>query len=161
MIYNLVDKFDPILKLKVPDFDFSNPPINPEQLFRDMKETMITNRGIGLSCNQCGLPYRMFVFGLYDDPDNIVGCFNPKITSVLGDDVVSLEEGCLSFPGTFVKVKRPESIRVRYTTYNGVTDTIKFNGLSARIFQHELDHLNGFTFRDRVSRLVWDKSQKK
>ena len=65
---------------------------------------------------------------------------------------ISLEEGCLSFPGLIVKVKRPQHIRVRFQTPNGDTITKQFTGMSARVFQHEIDHLNGVLYFNRANR---------
>jgi peptide deformylase len=75
--------------------------------------------------------------------------------------VVKYEEGCLSFPGLFLRIKRPSEIRVRYTTDRGVTDTIKLSGLTARAFLHEIDHLDGVLFVDRVGSLELHRAKRK
>ncbi len=144
-------------------FDFDNPPMDPVELFQTLKEGLIKYRGLGLSANQIGIPYSVFVFGNPDDHPGISGVFNPKIVAEEGENMA--EEGCLSYPGIILNVKRPFTIRVRYTTHNGVTDTAKFTNLTARIFHHEIDHLNGKTFGEAVSklqlRMVLDKYNKK
>ena len=156
MTYTLIDRRDPLLKTVLEPFDFKNPPIDPVQLAKDMVKTMRENNGYGLSANQVGLPYRMFV--MIGEPN--YACFNPKITAY-GDDEITLEEGCLSFPGLIVKVKRPKSIRVRFDTQNGQTEARQFTGMTARIFQHELDHLNGTLFFERAHPYHREKAIKK
>jgi peptide deformylase len=107
---------------------------------------MLHHNGIGLAANQVGLPYRVFV--IKSNP--ILACFNPKIVSITGEEV-DLEEGCLTFPNYYVKIRRPKMIRVRYTYPNGNTVTEIYDGITARIFQHELDHLNGVLFTSRAT----------
>lgn len=145
-ILSLVDKNDPILKAELGHFDFSNSPTDPSQLARDLAETMIENKGLGLAANQVGLPYRVFVI----NGEQILACFNPKIVDFSAEQVYMLE-GCLSHPGLSVKIKRPAVIKVRFTMPNGETRTEKFEGLTARVFQHELDHLNGIVHINRAS----------
>ena len=141
MILPLVDKKDPGLRQKLPKFDFLNPPTDPIQLAKDLTETMIANNGIGLAANQVGLPYNCFVI----KANPIIACFNPIIVDQTSEKIL-LEEGCLTFPGFFVRVKRPSVIKVRYTEPNGNIVTKKFIGMTARIFQHEIEHLNGEMF---------------
>ena len=112
-ILPLVDKNDLILKTELEYFDFSNPPTDPIQLARDLAETMIENKGLGLAANQVGLPYRAFVI----NGEQILACFNPKIVDSSADQVYMLE-GCLSHPGLSVKIKRPAVIKVRFTVPN-------------------------------------------
>lgn len=118
---------------------------------------MYEKKGIGLAANQVGIPYR--IFSMRADPQNFV-CFNPKIIQPSDEEII-LEEGCLSFPGLIVKVKRPRHIRVRFTTPNGDTRTEMFTGMSARIFQHELDHIDGKLYFNRASRYHREIAMKK
>jgi len=155
MIQELVDKNDSILRQEMKPFDFSNPPIDPVVLYNDLAETMIEKGGIGLSANQVGLPYRFFVMRA----EEIIGCFNPKIVDFSAEQVI-LEEGCLSFPNLFVKIKRPKTIKVRYTLPDGETVTRKFDGMTARCFQHELDHLNGVVYTKRANKIHLEKANK-
>lgn len=157
MILELVDTTHPALKQEAQPFDFNNPPVDPQELFENLRDTMVANRGVGLAANQVGLPYSVFVVGHPDDPDNVFSVFNPKIVDESPDQVLA-EEGCLTYPGLFVKIKRPATIRVRYTSHNGVTDTIKFDGMTARIFQHEYDHLMGTCHADRATRFHMDQA---
>jgi peptide deformylase len=148
MILDLVDHRDPILKQELEPFDFSNPPVNPLDLVTDLAETMLHHNGIGISANQCGLSHRVFVLLGTD----IIPCFNPKIVDVSTETIV-LEEGCLTYPGLWVKVKRPKKIKVRYTVPNAETVTQVFDGITARAFQHELDHLDGVVHIHKASTL--------
>jgi len=152
----LVNNTDQILYTKTERFDFSNPPIDPSELAHILAQTMIANNGIGLAAPQIGLPYRAFV--LTGKP--IMCCFNPIIVDTSSEQIY-LEEGCLSFPNLIVKIKRPKIIRARYTMPNGETVTNKFIGMTARIFQHELDHLNGVVFTQRANSYHLEKARKK
>lgn len=156
MIYELVDCNDPILKTPISNFDFDNPPCDPIQLAHDLTETMIANNGLGLSANQVGLQYRVFAV----NSSSVLVCFNPRLVDV-SKETIYLEEGCLSFPDLFVKVKRPRRIRIRYTEPNGNTVTRVFEGLTARVMQHELDHLNGIRYTDRSNRIHLEQARKK
>lgn len=100
------------------------------------------NNGIGLSANQVGVPYRIFAMrGL---PENFV-CINPRVI-MPSEETILLDEGCLSYPNLFVKIKRPRHVRVRFQTPNGDTMTQMFTGISARCFLHEMDHMDGLVF---------------
>lgn len=155
MIHDLVDKYDPILKTELEKFDFQNPPTDPIQLAHDLAETMIDKGGIGISANQIGLPYRAFAIMA----EQIIVCFNPILLSESVEEIY-LEEGCLSYPNLFVKIKRPHTIRVRYTEPNGNVITEKFGGMTARIFQHELDHLNGVVYTKRANKIHFEQAKK-
>lgn len=156
MILELVPEDSDILFQELPKFDFSNPPVDPIQLSKDLAETMLANNGIGLSANQVGLPYRVFV--IKSNP--IIACFNPYVVDD-GEEELSLEEGCLSYPDLFIKIKRKKTIKVRYTEPSGQTNTRVFDGLTARIFLHEYDHLNGVKFIDRATSLHKEMAFKK
>ena len=153
---NLVASTDPILKTAALPFEFGDQmPVNPIELYNDMAKFMLEKSGLGLSANQVGLPYRFFVMRA----EEVIGCFNPKIVD-FGEQTVYMDEGCLSFPGLFIKVKRPANIKVRYTEPNGNTVTRKFSGMSARIFQHELDHLDGVTYKQRASKIHLERAER-
>lgn len=156
MILQLVDCKDPILKQPLELFDFSDPPINPLDLVTDLAETMLHNNGIGLSANQCGLPHRVFI--MYSD--ELIPCFNPRIVDMSTETVV-MEEGCLTYPDLFVKIKRARRIKVRYTEPNGQTVTRVFEGMTARVFQHEMDHLDGVNYQQRANKLHLEQARKK
>lgn len=137
---------DPEIYKPVLKFDFTTPPTDPVELVKHLSQVMVENNGIGLSANQLGLPYRVFV--MKSNP--IIACFNPMIVDQ-GEDHVVMEEGCLSFPNLFVKIKRPTIIKVRFTEANGNVRTETFDGMTARIFQHEFDHLNGITMMNMAN----------
>jgi peptide deformylase len=156
MIYDLVKSDHPLLRQKLETFDFSNSPMDPIELAKNLTETMLKNNGLGLSANQCGLPYRVFVIA----SNPVIACFNPRVVDESTQTEVSLEEGCLSFPYLFLKVKRPRMIKVRYNLPNGEIATEKFDGMTARIFLHELDHMNGEVFTSKVNQYHLDKGMK-
>ncbi len=153
----LVKTNDPILTTKTENFDFSNPPTDPYELAESLVKFMYDNNGIGLAANQVGLPYR--AFAMRGHPQNFV-CFNPRVVQPSEQQVI-LEEGCLTYPGLLVKIKRPQHARVRFTMANGETRTDTFTGMTARIFQHELDHLDGIKFFDRANRYHKEQALKK
>lgn len=153
----LVDSNDPILTQECKEFNFANPPFDAIEFSKCLVKFMYDNNGIGLAANQVGIPYR--AFAMRGAPENFV-CFNPKIVTI-SDESVVLEEGCLSYPGLLVKVRRPQHIRCRFTMPNGDTRTETFTGLSARIFQHELDHLNGIVYYNRANKFHRDQAFKK
>ena len=138
-------------------FDFSNPPFDPVQFAQDLVKCMYENNGMGLAANQVGYNYRIFAMRAH--PENFV-CFNPRIIQPSERDIL-LEEGCLSYPGLLVKIKRPEFIKVRFQTPNGETLTKQFIGISARVFQHEYDHLEGIRFYDKANRFHREQAMRK
>lgn len=139
------------------EFDFNDPPFDPVQFSQNLVKFMYENNGLGLAANQVGTPYR--IFAMRGAPENFV-CFNPKIITY-SDQTVSLEEGCLTYPGLLVKIKRPEFIRVRFQTPNGETLTKQFIGMSARVFQHEIDHLDGIVFYNKANKFHREQAMRK
>jgi peptide deformylase len=138
--------------------DIENPGFDPKILKAEMIDLMLSNNGIGLAANQIGLDASVFIMG--DSASNSSICINPTIlqyTETVEIDV----EGCLSFPGVYVKVKRPTEILAEFYDENLEKQTTKISGYSARCYLHELDHTLGITFKDRVSKLKWDMAQKK
>jgi peptide deformylase len=153
----LVKSNDPILTTPCQPFNFLNPPFDPTEFSRELIKNLYSWNGLGLAANQVGIPYR--VFAMRGQPENFV-CFNPKIVQPSEMQVV-LEEGCLSYPGLLVKVKRAQHIRVRFQTPNGETITKQFTGMTARVFQHEMDHLDGIVFYNRANRFHKEQAMKK
>lgn len=113
-----------------------------QQMFSFMRK----NNGLGMAAPQIGVSRRLFVM---ETDGKRRACFNPEITSA-SEDLTDLAEGCLSFPGEECKIKRPSSVAVRYQTVTGDWVEETLDGMSARCFQHELDHLNGVTMHDRA-----------
>jgi peptide deformylase len=143
MKYDLVKPNDPALRTSCEPFDFATG--NAQELAEDLITTMEHYNGLGLAANQVGIGLRVFV--LRGDPYAV---FNPKIVDTSSQEVM-LDEGCLTYPGLYVKVKRPSMIRVRFTDINGQTKTEKYTGMTARIFQHEIEHLDGGLFYNNAS----------
>lgn len=156
-IFDLVEESHSALRKILPEFDFNNPPVDPNSFASSLVETCKENQGLGLSANQCGFEYRVFVMG---SNDNYVAFFNPKIISA-SKEISKTEEGCLSFKGLFLNIERPKEIEVEYHDFNGIKRQAKFAGLTARCFQHELDHMNGITYHRYVGNLSMQLAQKR
>jgi peptide deformylase len=139
--FKLVKEDDPILYEPLPLFDFKNPPVDPNTFASSLVETCKKEKGVGLSANQCGFKHRVFVMGANDD---YVAFFNPKILTTEGE--VHMMEGCLSFPMLGLHITRPKLITVEYQDFNGLIKNMTLDGISARVFQHELDHMNGIVY---------------
>ena len=140
-----------------------------EEGFKDRKELSETMfdlmkkyGGIGLSANQVGLPFNMFVLGDHPGLENNLKmtCFNPIIVSASADQVM-MKEGCLTFPFVFLNIKRPRKVVVKYEDENGDLQEGHLDGMVSRVFQHEYDHMLGKTFVDGVSKLKLDIAYKK
>jgi len=154
--FDLVPETDPILSKVLPEFDFDNAPINAADFASSMVETCIKNNGFGLSANQCGFPYRMFVMGAGDE---YVAFFNPVLMKTEGE--VHMLEACLSYPGLSLNITRPEKIWVKYQDYNGEWKEAHYVGMSARCFLHELDHMDGIVYTTRAKPLALQSGFKK
>jgi peptide deformylase len=133
-----------------------------EQLEKDMIEFMLANNGIGLAANQVGLTKRVFVMGSNTIPNFPApfAVFNPVIKEA-GSEMVLDDEGCLSYPGLFLKVKRPSWIVAEYQDSQGTVREIRIDGYLSKCFQHEFDHLNGICFVDRVSQMKLNLAMKR
>lgn len=120
-------------------------------LVADMKKVMRGANGVGLSANQIGLPYQLFVASVYNAQGEakFYAVFNPSIEKMAGD-TVSLEEGCLSIPDVYGNVSRARTVVLKGLDKHGRPIKIKAWDLLARVFQHEVDHLNGTVFTDRT-----------
>jgi peptide deformylase len=149
-----------ILREKIPEFNFDNTSINPKELEKQMLDLMYEHNGIGLSANQVGIRVRMFVMGYKDNPEAGMAFFNPIIVANT-ETIEDLEEGCLSFPGIYVKIKRPSAIKARWQNSSGMWEEGEFDGYNCKCFLHEFDHLEGITYQDRVSPLKWALATKK
>jgi peptide deformylase len=152
----LVNESDSILKEVMPNFDFSDKSLNAVELANSLVESCKLYKGYGLSANQCGIRARVFVMGAENE---YVAFFNPKLLSSKGE--IHLEEGCLSFPLLGLRVTRPKEIEVEYQDYTGTTKYMRLDGISARVFLHELDHMNGIVYTDRAKPLALASGQKK
>lgn len=156
-LFQLVSENHPILQQALLQFDFDNPPVNPNEFASSLVETCKLHHGLGLSANQCGFPHRVFVMG---SEDNYVAFFNPEIINV-SKNQSHMIEGCLSFPFLGLRITRPSDIGVRYQDFNGEWKGTTLSGLSARCFLHELDHLNGVVYTDRVKPMALQSGMQK
>ncbi len=142
----LYDEHHPMLKQSIPEYRGSLPSDVLTVLVNRLKMTMRKFGGIGLSANQCGVFERVFVIGTDQFQ---IACINPKILSH-SDEIIRGPEGCLSYPGLYLHIPRYKWIEVEFYTEMGELKRVKLEGLSARCFQHELDHMNGVRFEDHV-----------
>ena len=160
-MYKIVKFPNEILRERMPEFDFNNPITDPKELEKEMIETMLANDAIGLAANQVGIKARVFVMGSKEHPENAVGIFNPVIIETSKDVMLDDSEGCLSFPGIFANIKRPNVIKAQWQNSSGETLTTDIEGYTARCFLHEFDHLEGIVYQDRISPLKWAMAVKK
>ena len=131
--------------------------VDAPMLTNVMLDRMTEMGGVALSAPQVGLDMSMFVMGI---DQARVEVFNPTIISYSKEETL-MNEGSLTFPGISVIIKRPVSITVEYYNKNGELQKNEFKGLTARIFQHAFDHLQGTTMKDKVSKLKWDLATKR
>lgn len=153
----LVNSDDRILTTVSSEFDFHNPPFDPVEFANNLVKSMYDWNGLGLTAVQVGVPYA--VFAMRGNPENFV-CFNPKIIQP-SEALITLEENCLTFPGLCVKIKRHQHLRVRFQTPMGETLTKQFTGMTARVFQHNLDYLKGELFFNNANKFHRDQALKR
>jgi len=145
--HKLIKETDPILSTPSTAWDWDKDG-EAAELSHAMLKIMFENNGIGLAAPQIGISKRILVMG---NPTLSFVCVNPEIISA--DGLSTAQEGCLSFPGLWLNVNRQESITVQYQDVIGRSHQREFKGLQARVFQHELDHLNGISFTSHVGKL--------
>jgi peptide deformylase len=162
----LIPPSDPRVQTAIAPFDDA---MLKDEGFKDRKELtdkmyelMKKYGGIGLSANQIGLPFNMFVMGDHPNLENgmKLTCFNPMIISKSEEEVV-MEEGCLTFPFLFLKITRPRKVVVKYTDENNELKEGQLDGMMSRVFQHEYEHMLGRTFTEHASKLKLDRAYKK
>ena len=125
-----------------------------QKLMDDMLETMYAAPGIGLAAIQVGVPKRIIVLDIApkDKPKNPMYFINPEIITK-SENSSTYEEGCLSVPGQFAEINRPDKCHIKYLDYYGQPKEIKADGMLATCIQHEIDHLEGILFIDYLSKL--------
>ncbi len=150
---------NPILRMKAEKIEKIDDSIR--QLVKEMNKIMQEEEGIGLAAPQVAQSVAMLVveMGLIEDDGVPTAFINPEILADEGESV--MEEGCLSLPDIREDVKRPETIVVKYQNLDGETVEKKVTGLLARVLQHEIDHLNGILFVDRINSLKKQLLKKK
>ena len=164
MIYKLLEPTSPVLNIRMDEFTIDElkekHKLTPLELLENLSGTMAAMGGIGLSANQCGLPIRAFV--MYTDlkEGNIQMYINPKIIWE-SEETEFFMEGCLTYPYLFLNLKRSKMIEFEYMDMEGNQQKGKFSGLTARIFQHEYDHMEGKNFTMYASKLKLDMAKKK
>lgn len=125
----------------------------------DMIETMYADRGMGLAANQVSINKRIFVMDDSENMDKPLCYINPEVVEQSGE--IELTEGCLSFPGVYVKIKRPNYVKVKALDRDGNEFFKEAEGYGAHCILHEIDHLNGITFIDMLSPLKRKMAEKK
>ena len=145
MILQLTPNTHPILHEKMKP---CSEDLDRREMSRILKENMIHYEGIGLSANQIGIGERVFVMMLNMETEETITCFNPRIIKRY-DDCGWFEEGCLSFPDEIINIQRPNRIVVKYEDEDKKDHKIKLDGLAARVFLHEFNHLEGIVFTER------------
>ena len=146
MIRDLIKSEDPLLHKRIDSCSYN---LDRQFLSRTLTESMIHHDGIGLSANQIGISERAFAMVRDIEYNEIIVCFNPRIIKSYTEEV-EMEEGCLSYPELFLKIKRPDKIVVKYEDEDKKTHKIKLQGLASRVFQHEYDHMEGIDFTQRT-----------
>ena len=133
-----------------------------QELSDAMFESMSKYGGIGLSANQVGLPFNMFVIGGHPSIEKglKMTCFNPMIVSA-SEETVRMKEGCLTFPFIFLDIERPRKVVVKYTDNKGDLQEAHLDGMMSRIFQHEYDHMLGRNFTEKVSKFKLKRAMEK
>ena len=157
LICELVKEDDPFLRETPEVFNFENPQVDPEKLEKQLIDNMIHHRGIGLSANQIGIPVKVFAMVM---DNNIIVVFNPEILE-WSDETTYIREGWLSFPGLYVAIERAHSIAAKFQLLDGEEQGASFSDLSARIFQHESEHMDGDIYIDNVSKFRLKSAMKK
>lgn len=155
MIYPIVAYGDSILREEAKDFHRDSEDLT--QLVESMFDTMYNANGVGLAAPQVGLPHRIFVIDstlMGDDPELGVkrAFINPEILDEYGEDW-SFEEGCLSIPDVHADILRPEKLTIKYFDEHWNEHEEEFDHLTARVIQHEYDHLEGVLFTDYIKGL--------
>ena len=156
-ICTLIESTNPLLRIKLSECSSD---LDREKVESQLIDSMKHYQGIGLSANQVGIMERVFV--MYSDvkKGEIISCFNPKIITQSDTEIV-IEEGCLSYPGLWLKVKRPDGIEVEYEDKTGEVQSKAMFGLECRIFLHEYDHMEGTDFTKKVSKIKLNRAKKR
>jgi peptide deformylase len=152
---------DDFLKKTMPEFDF-NSELKAKIIEKEMIELMVQEKGIGLAANQVGLEARVITIFPRDTSLEMgpFAMFNPEIMEVSEEQVTGIE-GCLSFPDLILPIKRPRMVVVQYLDSNENNCIIELKDTDARCFLHEMEHLNGVCFIDKISKLKIEIARKK
>ena len=156
-ICKLIEAENPIMKVRLSG---CSPDLDRDDVEEKLLDSMKNYNGIGLSANQIGIMERVFV--MYSDVKKreTITCFNPEIVTK-SDTEILMEEGCLTYPGLWLKVKRPDGIEVQYEDKSGEIQNQAMFGLECRIFLHEYDHMEGTNFTQKVSKIKLNRALKR
>lgn len=157
MIKELVNEKNEILSQVMNPFDFDKD--DAKELSSTLIENMKYYGGVGLAANQIGINARVFAM-IKDETETPVVIFNPEIIEMSEEEVL-LEEGCLSFVGLYIKIRRPKAIVAKHFNENGDEQISAMSGMQARIFLHEYDHLNGIRFTEIASKIYLQSAKQK
>ena len=153
----LVLEDEPILKKRGIPFDFENPQEDSKKLKEELFEAMVKYDGIGLSACQIGVDLKVFVMRFNGDA---IVCFNPRITHY-SEETSYISEGCLTFPGLYFPVTRSYGINCTYATEEGEMVSASFVEISAKVFQHEYDHMLGKLYLEYASNYMIKNARRK
>jgi peptide deformylase len=165
-IKKVEDKVEPLqvyddtfhmLSVPIPEFLGVLPNPSMTNLVKRLKMTMKLYSGLGLAANQCAVKERVFVIGTDQFQ---MACINPKVLET-SEEIVKDTEGCLSFPAFFLSIPRPKWVDVEFTNENGERKQTRLDGLTARCFLHELEHLNGVKFTSHVGSVAMLQAKRK
>ena len=156
-ICKLIEAENPIMKVRLSG---CSPDLDRDDVEEKLLDSMKNYNGIGLSANQIGIMERVFV--MYSDVKKreTITCFNPEIVTK-SDTEILMDEGCLTYPGVWLKVKRPDGIEVQYEDKSGEIQHQAMFGLECRIFLHEYDHMEGTNFTQKVSKIKLNRALKR
>ena len=156
-ICKLIEAENPIMKVRLSG---CSPDLDRDDVEEKLLDSMKNYNGIGLSANQIGIMERVFV--MYSDVKKreTITCFNPEIVTK-SDTEILMDEGCLTYPGLWLKVKRPDGIEVQYEDKSGEIQHQAMFGLECRIFLHEYDHMEGMDFTQKVSKIKLNRAVKR
>ena len=166
MIYTLLPPTAPEVLSSIAPFDIDTfkkqEKISVTEFCNNMFETMKNYGGIGLSANQVGKPYRMFIMGAHPEihKSKKWTCINPTIVEE-SKQTTRLKEGCLTFPFLFLDIERPSAVKVKYLDENLKEQEEELIGIVARCFLHEYDHMQGIVFTEKVTKFKLDYALKK
>ena len=156
-ICKLIEAENPMMRVRLSG---CSPDLDRDDVEEKLLDSMKNYNGIGLSANQIGIMERVFV--MYSDVKKreTITCFNPEIVTK-SDTEILMDEGCLTYPGLWLKVKRPDGIEVQYEDKSGEIQHQAMFGLECRIFLHEYDHMEGTNFTQKVSKIKLNRALKR
>jgi peptide deformylase len=154
---DLVLEDNPILNKRGIPFDFDNPQEDPIKLTEELLDAMVKYEGMGLSACQIGVDLKVFVMRFNGDA---IACFNPRINHY-SEETTYMREGCLSYPGLFFPVTRAKGINATYSGKEGDEMSASFIDISAKVFQHEYDHMLGKVYLEYASAYMIRNARKK